>query len=230
MIVAIDGPAGSGKSTISRKLAQRHGLIYLDTGAMYRSIAWLALERGIALDDEAELTKLAHEEQVTFLPAQDQDVETRISIAGCDVTLKIRTPEVDEAVSPVSAIPGVREALLETQRSAARCTGVIAEGRDIGTVVFPHADVKIFLTASPEARAKRRARQNIDRLGSADVSDEQTILDAINARDKADSSRATAPLKPADDAIHIDTSALSIEEVTNKISNLIASASPKESI
>ncbi len=221
MIVAIDGPAGSGKSTVARAIARDCGFTYLDTGAMYRCAALRALEEGAALDDAERLEGLARALDIAFGRAADGS--QTVLADGRDVTAAIRTPEVDAAVSAVSAHPGVRAVMVERQRALAGAGDAVAEGRDIGTVVFPQAEVKVFLTASPEARARRRADQNRLRApGSAAGTDEASVLAAIVERDRADSSRAVAPLAAAPDAVRIDSSALSVEEVVARVEGLVA--------
>ncbi len=218
MIVAIDGPAGSGKSSVAKLVARELGFHYLDTGAMYRSIAWLALQRGISLDDKEALTACAREEEIVFSHKEGNPIATGVSIAGNDITNEIRTPQIDKAVSPVSAVSGVREALVQQQRKIASTNDIVMEGRDIGTVVFPNAEVKIFLTATAQERARRRAAQNAQRgFGECD---EAKILADIIRRDEADSTREIAPLKAAQDAIELDTTDMSIEEVCAKIAEI----------
>ena len=220
MIVAIDGPAGSGKSTVARAIARDFGFTYLDTGAMYRCVALAALERGVPLADGAALEGVARSVGIGFGRAQDGS--QTVSLDGRDVTLAIRTPEVDAAVSTVSAVQGVRDVMVALQRALAAGSDAVAEGRDIGTVVFPEAEVKVFLTASPEARAHRRADQNRARSASAGCPvDERQVLAAIVERDRADSSRSVAPLKPADDAVRIDSSELTADEVVARIGALV---------
>ncbi len=227
MIVTIDGPAGSGKSTVARAIAAREGLTYLDTGAMYRANAWACLDRGIAPDDEAGAASVAEACTIEFVPEGESQ---RVIFDGVDVTEAIRTPEVEAVVSVNSAIPAVRDAMGKRQKAIAAGTDIVCEGRDMGTVVFPDAEVKVFLTASPEARARRRAVQRAggdtakDATATADESSVQEILESIKKRDEYDSSRETAPLKPADDAVMIDSSDLSLDEVCDKISALIAKA------
>lgn len=217
MIIAIDGPAGSGKSTVAKIAAHNLGFQYLDTGAMYRAVALMALRRGIALEGGPDLVAIARDEPIVFGAFGGGSV----SIGGVDVTDDIRTHEVDHAVSPVSACPEVRAALVDQQRAIAASNDIVMEGRDIGTVVFPDAELKIFLTASPEARAHRRSEQNIVR-GIGDT-DEGQLLDALVKRDEYDSTRKTAPLRPADDAVMLDTSDLSIDEVVECIVDLARS-------
>ena len=215
MIIAIDGPAGSGKSTIAKQVARMLGFHYLDTGAMYRCIAWYAIENDIAFDDAMALEAVTRDIPVIFSHEPGSPVATGVSFGGVDVTDAIRTPAVDKAVSPVSAVPEVRSALVEQQRRIAAQDDIVMEGRDIGTVVFPHAELKVFLTASPEERARRRALQNAER-GFGDT-DPQVILADLIARDKADSTRATSPLKAAPDARELDTTDMSIDEVCDAI-------------
>lgn len=218
MIIAIDGPAGSGKSTVAKKVAKLLDFHYLDTGAMYRCIAWLALERGVSLDDADAVAELAASEPIVFAHEAGNPLPSGVSIAGVDVTLEIRTPRIDKSVSAVSAIPAVREALTNQQRTIAASDNIVMEGRDIGTVVFPNAEVKVFLTASAEERAKRRALQNAERgFGETDAA---VILADIIARDEADSTRDVAPLKPADDAHMLDTTGMTIDEVCEAIAAL----------
>lgn len=218
MIIAIDGPAGSGKSTVAKKVAKLLGFHYLDTGAMYRSVAWLALERGVALGDVDAVARLAAETPIVFAHEEGNPLPSGVSIDGHDVTVEIRTPRIDKSVSAVSAIPAVREALTEQQRSIAACENIVMEGRDIGTVVFPNAELKVFLTASAEERARRRALQNAERgFGETDAA---AILADIVARDEADSTRDVAPLVAAADAVNLDTTGMTIDEVCEAIAEL----------
>ncbi len=220
MIVAIDGPSGSGKSSVAREVARRCGLTYLDTGAMYRSVAFACLERGVDPEDDAATADVARAISIEFLASEGGQ---RVLADGQDVTAQIRTPEVERAVSPVSANPAVREAMVAEQRRFGASGDVIAEGRDIGTVVFPNADVKVFLSASPEARARRRAVQRgggdlargVD--AAVDPAAERAVLDDLVRRDAYDSSRAASPLRAADDAHRIDSSELSFEEVVQAV-------------
>jgi len=220
MIVAIDGPAGSGKSTVAHAVAERLGLTYLDTGAMYRAVTVACLEGGVDVNDAEAVTHVA--EQCTIAFGTDERGQT-VSLDGRDVTSVIRTPEVDRAVSPVSAIAGVRAAMVEQQRQLGASGNVVAEGRDIGTVVFPNAEVKIFLTADAEARAHRRAVQRegkdaaLDANATADAAAEQQILQDLVHRDKLDSTREESPLMAAADAHHIDSSSLSLEDVVSRV-------------
>lgn len=223
MIVAIDGPSGAGKSTVAKAVAKELGFSCLDTGAMYRAIAWQALQNGVALDDEAALGDIARTYDIAFGHVEGDPVPRRVFIGDAEVTDAIRTAEIDRAVSPVSAAPAVREALLDQQRRIGNAGDYVVEGRDIGTVVFPDAAVKVFLTASDEERAHRRVRQNADRgIGSIDY---EEVLADLRRRDAADSSRATAPLRAADDAVLIDSTSHYIEEVIEQICDLARSAS-----
>lgn len=222
MIVAIDGPSGAGKSTVAKAVAKELGFSCLDTGAMYRAIAWRALQDGVALDDEPTLSEIARTYDIAFGHVEGDPVPRRVFIGDDEVTDAIRTAEIDRAVSPVSAAPAVREALLDQQRRIGNAGDYVVEGRDIGTVVFPDAAVKVFLTASDEERAHRRVRQNVDRgIGSIDYDE---VLADLRRRDETDSSRATAPLRPADDAVHIDSTSHYIEEVIDQICSLAREA------
>lgn len=214
MIIAIDGPAASGKSTVAKAVAARLGIRHLDTGAMYRAVAWLALEEGIPLDDGVALAALAQAHPVSFQYANGGSLATAVIIADTNVITAIRQPEVDAAVSPVSAVPAVREALVERQRELAGESDTVVEGRDIGTVVFPSAEVKVFLTASAAERARRRAI-DMHRLGH-DVAEED-VRSSIERRDRYDSTREASPLAPAADAELLDTTGLSVEQVVDEI-------------
>ena len=210
-VVAIDGPAGAGKSTVARKVAETLGFRYLDTGAMYRAIALAALQRSVPVDDEAALGELAS------TVALDID-DSSVFLEGADVTSRIRDSDVTRAVSSVSAHPAVRRAMVSQQRAAAARADVVIEGRDIGSVVFPDAEVKVFLTASLDERAKRRSVQ-------AGVPTDDDTLEHVRTRiaerDDADSSRAHSPLKRADDAEEVDTTGLDIDEVVSVIVELV---------
>jgi cytidylate kinase len=211
LVVAVDGPGGSGKSTVARALARRLGLRYLDTGAMYRALAWLALDRGIATDDANALADLARSASLAI--GTDPDAPT-VMIEDVDVAGPIRSPEVTAAVSAVSAVPAVREQLVAVQRAlisvaAGAGAGIVAEGRDIGTVVAPDAPVKVFLTASATERARRRAQEI-----AADASSTERDL---ARRDQLDSSRAASPLAQAPDALVVDSTAMRIDDVVDMI-------------
>lgn len=218
MIVAIDGPSGAGKSTVAKAVAKKLGFSCLDTGAMYRAVAWQAVQDGVALDDDAALGEVARSHEIAFGHEPGDPLPKTVSIGGTDVTRAIRTSEIDKAVSPTSAAPSVREALVEQQRRIGGTGDYVVEGRDIGTVVFPQAELKVFLTASDEERAHRRVRQNVDRgVGSIDYDE---VLADLRRRDEADSTRAASPLKPADDAIEIDSTSDYIETVIDRIVSL----------
>lgn len=215
MIIAIDGPSGAGKSTVAKAVARNLGFSCLDTGAMYRAIAWRALTDGVALDDAAALGELARTHQITFEHEAGDPIPKRVLLDGIDITQAIRTAEIDKAVSPVSATPSVREALTDQQRRIGRSGDYVIEGRDIGSVVFPDAELKVFLTASSEERAHRRVRQNVDRgVGSIDFDE---VLQDIIRRDEADSKRSTSPLVIPEDAIVIDSTNHYIEDIIARI-------------
>lgn len=215
MIVAIDGPSGAGKSTVAKAVAKKLGFSCLDTGAMYRSVAWLAVQKGVALDDDAALGELAGACRIEFAHEEGDPIPKGVFVDGNDVTAAIRTADIDRAVSPVSAAPSVREAMVGQQRRIGEAGDYVIEGRDIGTTVFPGAEVKVFLTASDEERAHRRVRQNVDRgIGSIDYDE---VLEDLKRRDEHDSSRSTSPLRPADDAVRLDSTGLYIEDVIDEI-------------
>jgi cytidylate kinase len=218
-VIAIDGAAASGKSTIGSLLARRLGYTYFDTGVMYRAVTWAALHRGISVDDEAAVTALAEALVIQVTPAtQDDGRQYTVFADGQDVTWAIRQPAVDAVVSPVSAYPGVRRALTKQQRHIAAGGCMVMVGRDIGTVVLPHADLKLFIRASIEERARRRYLER--RARGEDVA-YQTELASMRRRDEIDSQRAHAPLRPADDAVIVDTDGLSIEQVLARIESLV---------
>ncbi|MHA4989392.1 (d)CMP kinase [Cetobacterium somerae] len=210
-IIALDGPAGSGKSTIAKVIAKNFGLTYLDTGAMYRMVALYILENNIDFNNVADVENILNNIKVDI-------IDDKFILNGKDVSLEIRTPEVTKIVSPVSAIKAVRVKLVDLQREISKGKKVILDGRDIGTVVFPNADLKIFLVASPEERAKRRVK---DYASKGITEDFETVLKDILERDHTDSTRKESPLKKAEDAIEVDTSFLNIEESVQAISNLI---------
>ena len=208
LIVAIDGPAGAGKSTIARSLAERLGIAYVDTGAMYRAIALWALEADIDLDDPFRLEQLAKQARIEFMAP-----DNKVLLNGEDVTLKIREPRVTDAASKVAAVPGVRRAMRDEQRRIGANQSLVMEGRDIGTVVFPEARVKIYLDAAPEARAGRRAQE----FGG----EVEEIAREITERDTRDRTRTEAPLTQAPDAEYLDSTALTPIEVEEAILKIV---------
>ena len=219
LIVAIDGPAGAGKSTAARLLAARLGYALLDTGAIYRSMALRARERGVTWDDGPGVAALADGIDIAF---RLYGAVNHVTLNGQDVTTAIRTPEISDGASRVSALPEVRAALLGLQRRIGAAGGVVVEGRDVGTVVFPQAEAKFFLTASTDERARRRVAE----LAAAGkpVDADQTKAELV-ARDTRDSTRAAAPLRKADDAIEIDSSTLSPDAVVAKMADVVAARS-----
>ena len=209
--IAIDGPAASGKSTLADRLAKELKYLYFDTGVMYRAVTWIALDQGIPMDDEKHITKLSQKVQIDVQPASKEDGRScDVFVDGVEVTWKIRRPEVDANVSVVSAYPGVREAMTAQQRRIGKRGDVVMVGRDIGTVVLPDADLKIYLDASVEERARRRYDECIARGEEITL---ESILDAMRMRDEIDSTRDVAPLRAATDAVIIDSDHLSIEKV-----------------
>ena len=204
--VAIDGPSGAGKSTLARRLARELGYVYVDTGAMYRTIGLYGQRRGADLHDEAAMKALLPDIRLSIAY---EDGAQHIYLNGEDVSTAIRAEEVGMAASAVAALPAVRAFLLDTQRDMARTQNILMDGRDIGTVVLPDAQVKIFLTASPEARADRRMKELLEKGQSADY---DTVLADIRQRDYQDSHRAAAPLRQAEDAVLVDTSELDFEQ------------------
>ncbi len=217
-VIAIDGPAASGKSTVGKKVAQKLGFLLFDTGALYRAVTLAALQRGVPIDDEARVSELARVIHIDLLPADHNDGRPyTVLMDGRDVTWDIRSEAVDAHVSTVSAYPGVRTALKQQQRRIARRGGVVIAGRDIGTVVFPEAPLKVYLDASPQVRAQRRCQELQARGEPADYDE---ILAGVRHRDRVDSTRATAPLRIADDAVIIDTDHLSIGQVVDEIVRL----------
>lgn len=214
IVVAIDGPAGAGKSTIAKLAAEKLGYAYIDTGAMYRSVAWKFLQTGREFDEDY-ISELANTMIIEFKPEAKVN---RVFVDGTEVTEAIRTPEVTAIVSRVAAIGAVREAMVEQQRRMGEIGGVLMDGRDIGTVVFPHAQLKIFLTASVEERARRRYKEMVEKGQQVELAQ---LQEDIAARDKQDSERAISPLRQAEDALLLDTSDMSIAQVTDKILQLV---------
>lgn len=218
LIIAIDGPAGAGKSSVARKLARQLDYLFINTGAMYRAVAWKAQQSGIPLDDVERIGRLARESRIELTGPVDS---TRVLIDGEDISESITSPQVSQAASVVSAIPAVRRALVARQQQMGSEGGVVMEGRDIGTMVFPDADIKIYLDASSEARSRRRFDEDTAR-GIAVASIER-MRSEIEERDLRDKSRDDSPLLQAEDAIYIDSSGLSIEEVVVRILGAVSS-------
>lgn len=214
-VVALDGPAGSGKGTVTREVAKKMNLINIDTGAMYRSVTLLMIRQNVELEDEEKIKEILDKIDIKF---GIENGEQKVYLNGEDVSLLIRTKEVNEFVSPVSTIKIVRERLADMQREMSKAIDVIMEGRDIGTNVFPNADVKIYLDATPEERAKRRFKQNEEK--GIQIPYEE-ILESVKNRDYIDSHREIAPLKQAEDAIYIDSTNMSIDEVVEEIISII---------
>lgn len=214
--VAIDGPASSGKSTVAKIIAKRFGYVYCDTGAMYRSVTWAALENGIDVSDTKQVIDLARRIKITFEPGQP---DQRVFVDGHEVTKDIRTEKIAANVSAVAAIPEVRAQMVEQQRQIAQAGGIVMDGRDIGTTVLPDAQVKVFLVASAHERARRRYEENLQK-GLATQSLDK-LEAAIKLRDQKDSTRKVSPLTQAKDAILIDTTSLTIDQVVDEISALI---------
>jgi len=217
--IAIDGPAASGKSTIGYYLADCLGYLFLDTGVLYRAVTWAVQDRGIAVEAEDQITRLAEAVEIEVLPSAEADGrQNTVKVGGRDVTWEIRSPKVERDVSPVAAYPGVRLALTQRMREIARRGHVVMVGRDIGTVVIPDADLKLYVVASVEVRAKRR-HMELRKKGKG-VTYEQ-VLAGIHQRDRIDSSRATAPLRAAADAVTVDTTDLSVETMFAEVKRLV---------
>lgn len=212
--IAIDGPAGSGKSTTARLVAARLGYLYIDSGAMYRAVTLKAIREGIPTDDAERVAELARKIHIDF---KQDDSRTIVLLDGEDVSDAIRLPEVNYQINPVAANPQVRKILVEKQKNLGKSGGVVMDGRDIGTVVFPDAELKVFMKASAEERAKRRHRELLERGEQISLAD---VLEEIRIRDQADTTRAHGPLKKAPDAIEIDTTHLTIAQQVEKICQL----------
>lgn len=214
-IIAIDGPAASGKSTLGRRLADALGYLFFDTGVMYRAVTWAALQRGLDLQDEAAVTHLAETTEIDVRqPSREDGRMYDIWVEGRDITWEIRRPEVDRNVSLVASYGGVRQALSAQQRRIGLRGQVVMVGRDIGTVVLPEADLKIYLDASAEERARRRYQEIIARGETADY---ERILADVRRRDEIDSTRDVAPLRPADDAVHINSDGATADDVFEQV-------------
>lgn len=216
-IIAIDGPAGAGKSTIARMLARRLGYLFINTGAMYRAVAWKALQSGMRLEDSARVGKLAEDSLIELTGTVDA---MRVLIDGQDITDEIAQPAISQAASIVSAISTVRRALVARQQEMGRAGGVVMEGRDIGTKVFPNAEIKIYLDATSEARAQRRFDEDTAR--NIAVASYNQMKSEIEERDHRDKTRADSPLEQAADAVYVDSSKLTIDEVVEKILDLVS--------
>ena len=211
LIIAIDGPSGAGKGTVARAIAESLHYRHVDTGAMYRAVGWKAQHDGLALEDESAVAELARRADIIVEGG-------RVEIDGHDVTRAIRTPEIDKAASSVARLPRVREVLVARQRGLAAAGGVVMEGRDIGSVVFPNADLKVYLDASAEERARRRMN---DEAHSGSKGGEAAVAAAIQARDKSDTTRTASPLTLAADAVLIDTTDMPIADVVTRVMNLV---------
>jgi cytidylate kinase len=217
-IIAIDGPAASGKSTLGRRLADALGYLFFDTGVMYRAVTWVTLQRGVEVKDEAAVTKLAETVQIDVRPPSKNDGRACDVLAdGVDITWETRSPEVEANVSPVSTYHGVRQALASQQRRIGLRGRVVMVGRDIGTVVLPEAELKIYLDASAAERARRRYKEILERDGNADYA---KILSGVRMRDEIDSTRAFSPLRAAEDAIVLDSDKMNADEVFAKVEAL----------
>ena len=207
LVIAIDGPSGAGKGTVARAVAAALGYRHVDSGAMYRAVGWKALRDGVALEREADVAALADRSTIEISAAA-------VTIDGHDVTRAIRTPEIDRAAAAVARLPRVREVLVARQRAMGTGGAIVMEGRDIGTVVFPHADVKVYLDAAPDERARRRANDPAHSSGSAKLADVATLM---TERDRSDQTRTASPLYAAEDAVVIDTTGKSVDDVVKSV-------------
>jgi CMP/dCMP kinase len=214
LVVAIDGPAGAGKSTVAARIAAHFGLLNLETGAMYRAFALKAIQTDSDLDDREELGRLAAKTRIRLLPAP---LGNRVFLDDVEVTKRIREADVTAAASRVSVHPGIREWMVSLQRALGADSGIVMEGRDIGTAVFPHAQVKIFLDAATEVRGQRRYQQN----GPGTANAAESVLEELRARDQRDRTRDHSPLQPAADAVIIDSTHLSLDEVVARVESII---------
>ena len=215
LVVTIDGPAGAGKSTVAARIAARFGLLNLETGAMYRAFALKAIQTDSDTDDREELGRLAEKTRIRLLPAA---LGNRVFLDEVEVTKRIREPDVTAAASRVSVHPGIRQWMVSMQRQLGASSGIVMEGRDIGTKVFPHAEVKIFLDAAAEVRGQRRYQQN----GPSGTLAAESVLEELRERDRRDRTRAESPLQPAADAVIIDSTNLSLDEVVARVEAIIA--------
>ncbi len=221
IIIAIDGPAGSGKSTLASRLARKLGYVNIESGAMYRALGLKAIESDVSVEDEAALVRLAQESHIDLEPRLDGN---RVLLDGEDVSARVRDQDVTEAASKVSVHPGVREWMVARQQEMGRQGGIVMEGRDIGTQVFPRAEVKIFLDAAPEVRGERRFKQ--DPIGVGERQPE-AVLKELRERDQRDRTRAASPLVPAPDAVVIDSTGMGIEEVVRRAEEIIGKKLPR---
>ena len=222
LIITVDGPAGSGKSTVSRILAEGISYLYLDTGLLYRAVAYKAMQRGISVEDDEALRKLC---EGINIPFETDNGNMKVLIDGEDVSDRVRTEEIGMLASSVSAVSAVRDALLPPQRSAGRYGGIVAEGRDMGTVVFPGADIKFFLDANADERARRRYAQLMEDGINVNLGQ---IKNGLEARDYQDTQREIAPLKPAGDSVIIDTTGIDVESVIEKLTIIVEESTHKD--